>query len=345
MADMGFKERFLLFWLTIENDCKIKTLKIYYIKKLEKKMYKIKTVLLFTALILLPVFYSCEDTGAAHSPPAGENQDGTQDDTQTEPTEPNPAAPAITDFTLTNGDLTDSGNIAVSITDNGAASAWMITTSDTAPAADSAAWLSERPTTQTLSSYGIFNLYAWAKNTAGTVSAAAGPISAEYVAGPAAGEVIVTEIMANPNAVEDTIGEWFEIYNTTARTINLKGCEFSDDGTDSFSVDTELLISSGDFLIFARADAGTSLLPAVDFISIDFSLSNSSDEIILTSLSGINIDEVGYTISDAGKSSQLSSSQLDSAANDAVENWSLSTAVISIENSDLGTPASANDSI
>jgi len=33
---------------------------------------------------------------------------------------------------------------------------------------------------------------------------------------PQPGDVMITEILQNPDAVHDDLGEWFEIYNTTA---------------------------------------------------------------------------------------------------------------------------------
>lgn len=44
-----------------------------------------------------------------------------------------------------------------------------------------------------------------------------------------AGDIIITEIMANSAAVADADGEWFEIFNTTGTAIDLSGWTISDE--------------------------------------------------------------------------------------------------------------------
>jgi cysteine-rich repeat protein len=39
----------------------------------------------------------------------------------------------------------------------------------------------------------------------------------------AAGTVIITEVMANPDAVADSVGEWFEVYNPATQAIDISG--------------------------------------------------------------------------------------------------------------------------
>ena len=47
-------------------------------------------------------------------------------------------------------------------------------------------------------------------------------------------DVIITEIMANPEASFDTGGEWFEVYNNSGFDINLLGVTLQDDGGQFF---------------------------------------------------------------------------------------------------------------
>ncbi|MFM7143631.1 MAG: ATP-binding protein, partial [Alphaproteobacteria bacterium] len=51
-----------------------------------------------------------------------------------------------------------------------------------------------------------------------------------------AGDLLVTEIMPNPNAVSDTYGEWFEITNMTGRDLDLVGLILTDDGGETYTV-------------------------------------------------------------------------------------------------------------
>ena len=48
------------------------------------------------------------------------------------------------------------------------------------------------------------------------------------------GVVFVTEIMANPSAVGDTAGEWFEVYNSSSDvSVDLNGWTIRDQGNDA----------------------------------------------------------------------------------------------------------------
>ncbi|MEL6346835.1 MAG: lamin tail domain-containing protein, partial [Myxococcota bacterium] len=54
------------------------------------------------------------------------------------------------------------------------------------------------------------------------------------------GDLIVTEVMRTTTAVESFRGEWFEIRNNAARSINLNGLQISDDGADILVVAEDL---------------------------------------------------------------------------------------------------------
>ncbi|MEL6823079.1 MAG: endonuclease, partial [Calditrichota bacterium] len=57
------------------------------------------------------------------------------------------------------------------------------------------------------------------------------------------GDVIISEIMKNPQVVSDSDGEWFELFNATASPIDINGWTIADDGIDSH------VISNGSALI------------------------------------------------------------------------------------------------
>ena len=68
----------------------------------------------------------------------------------------------------------------------------------------------------------------------------------------AAGEVIFTEIMPNPEHINDAIGEWFEVRNETAGDLNLRDCVFSDAAMSNFTVDVDLVFGPGEYRTFSR---------------------------------------------------------------------------------------------
>ena len=68
-------------------------------------------------------------------------------------------------------------------------------------------------------------------------------------------DLLISEIMANPAAISDTQGEWFELFNPTEESINLRGIELRDDGSNRHRFDTDLLILPGEYFTLARSAA------------------------------------------------------------------------------------------
>ncbi len=160
------------------------------------------------------------------------------------------------------------------------------------------------------------------------------------------GDVVINEIMQNPSAVGDEVGEWFELHNTTGETLDLLGWTISDDDSDNHVISASVVIPAGGFVVFGvAADSGVNGGVTLDYsYGSGFTLANGSDELILTSDAMVEIDRVawddGATFPDpAGASMQLAAPGLD---NSIGSNWSVSTA--SFGDGDLGTPGSANSS-
>ncbi len=165
---------------------------------------------------------------------------------------------------------------------------------------------------------------------------------------PGYGDIVITEVMQNPGAVDDSKGEWFEIANVSSQTYNLAFLEVSDAGLDYFKVPVALSIKPGDYLVFAvSGDSQVNGGVEADFVYSGFQLSNSEDEISL-SLNGEILDEVawdnGTTFPDPnGASMQLDPDFTDADGNDDGNNWCASVAPWAVDLSgDLGTPGMAN---
>jgi hypothetical protein len=54
---------------------------------------------------------------------------------------------------------------------------------------------------------------------------------------PSIGEVIITELMIDPDAVADQQGEWVEIQNNTVHWLDLTGHRLADGGLDDMEID------------------------------------------------------------------------------------------------------------
>ncbi|MBI2890395.1 MAG: hypothetical protein HYY13_06370 [Nitrospirae bacterium] len=158
---------------------------------------------------------------------------------------------------------------------------------------------------------------------------------------PQPGDLVITEIMANPNVVTDTSGEWFEAYVT--RTIHLNGIELS---TEDGTVETTLASAdcleapAGSRLVFARSTDSSvnGGLPKVDHL-FNFSLVNANASLILGH-GGAMLDRVTYSSPTAGASWALDPAHTDPTSNDAADSWCLSTT--GYGQGDLGSPGAPN---
>jgi hypothetical protein len=155
--------------------------------------------------------------------------------------------------------------------------------------------------------------------------------------------IILNEIMNNPSAVDDTDGEWFELYNAGGVDINLDGWTLSDLGSDIVQIQGTVTIPSGGYAVIGNngnisSNGGVEL----DYQYSTLYLSNSDDEIILRNPEGITIDSVawdgGPNFPDpTGASMALFNPALD---NSIGSNWAESSTPFGL--GDLGTPGLPN---
>jgi len=69
---------------------------------------------------------------------------------------------------------------------------------------------------------------------------------------PTVGDLVITEIMADPGAVEDSLGEWVEILNVSGEDLDLSGCILKDAGRNSFQIPAGTSVASGQTIVFGR---------------------------------------------------------------------------------------------
>jgi hypothetical protein len=158
--------------------------------------------------------------------------------------------------------------------------------------------------------------------------------------GAAIDGLVVSEVHADPAAVSDTSGEWFEVHNGGPLHVDLEGVLVSDDGGTSFTIDRPLVLAPGGYAVLARdGDASTNGGVAVDFAwTAGFSLANGADEIVLSA--GSLLDRVAWTGTDTGTTWSLAPQRLSPADNDDPASWC--TGATAFGDGDLGTPGEAN---
>lgn len=123
------------------------------------------------------------------------------------------------------------------------------------------------------------------------------------------GDLIISEVMANPSAVSDAYGEWFELRNMTGSALDLSGLTLSDDGSNTHVIDNggPLIIAPYAYLVFGRnGDLALNGGYTADYVYSGFTLDNTSDEIVV-SAGGVEIIRLEYTtgFAVAGESQEL----------------------------------------
>ncbi len=159
---------------------------------------------------------------------------------------------------------------------------------------------------------------------------------------PADGDLVITEVMANPGAVSDNDGEWFEVF--VARDVDLNGLQIGREPTTVMQTlsSTECLrVTQGSYIVFAdEADSGVNgMIPQVDF-DLGFSLTNSGSGLFLAH-QDVLLDAVTWASVPDGASRALDPGATNTTANDDDANWCAGTAAYGL--GDLGTPGAEND--
>jgi hypothetical protein len=92
--------------------------------------------------------------------------------------------------------------------------------------------------------------------------------SARPIVAPMAGELVLDELMPDPELASNVHGQWIELRATAS--VDLNGIRFADGGSGSFSIDEAdcLRFDAGDFVLIASSDdiAENGDLPTVDAI-------------------------------------------------------------------------------
>jgi hypothetical protein len=168
--------------------------------------------------------------------------------------------------------------------------------------------------------------------------------------------LVINEFMANPgNAVQDSVGEYVELYNRGTRSVNLLGFMVSDNSGTSentpHTITASVLVPSGGYVVLGRSN-NTAINGgiAVDYVYspnsqiTQFQFSNSAGDVFrLKAPNGVVVDSVGYTTAAtsaaANTARELINYTFDNSNADG-SNWGNSTA--NYETTNKGTPKAQN---
>ena len=112
------------------------------------------------------------------------------------------------------------------------------------------------------------------------------------------GDIIINEVMQNPDAVYDSYGEWFELYNTTSSGIDINGWTIRDDDLDNHTIDNggPLVVPARGYLVLGNnADPDSNGGYTCDYsYGSGWYLANSADEVVLEDGSKTEIARINY---------------------------------------------------
>lgn len=157
-----------------------------------------------------------------------------------------------------------------------------------------------------------------------------------------AGQIIINEVMADPDAVTDANGEWLEVHNTGAAAVNLQGWTLASNNDASQTIATSVSVPAGGYVVLARNGTySTNGGVNEHYTYAIINLANTSDWVALRDGGGASVDSVAWaTAMPVGSSRGVSDptvANLDAKGS----NWHTSTTAFGA--GDEGTPGARND--
>ncbi len=166
---------------------------------------------------------------------------------------------------------------------------------------------------------------------------------------PTRGDLVLSEVMCDPAAVADSLGEWVELANVSAHALDLTGLQLGDDNLDLTTIIGAPTLAAGAFALLCADDSraangGVTCAATYKYGSSggSFTLANAGDEVNLLAADGTPLDSMAYStgFAKAGVSMGVAPGQLTPNGNDAVGAWCPQTARLS--GGDSASPGEAN---
>jgi hypothetical protein len=164
---------------------------------------------------------------------------------------------------------------------------------------------------------------------------------------PAAGELVITEVMSNSPGTEDHAKEWFEVYNTTAEAIDLTGVEVLYGGTCQSSTDVVgtgcITIPPAGYAVIAgsadtAANGGVTALATFAGTGL---INDNGCVALRVKSTQVLVDQVTYGSSTDGRAFSLDPTKLNAVDNDTAANWCVAAIAYGTAGG-YGTPGTGN---
>lgn len=167
-------------------------------------------------------------------------------------------------------------------------------------------------------------------------------------AGLVAGDLVITEVLADPEGADEG-REWIEIYNATSERVSLAGVTVAISKPDGSRARRHVMsggeVAAGAYFVLGSA------LPELAPGYVSYSYGGSLGELfngeggVLSLSCGVEVDAVHYQRVRSGKARAFDGGVApDAIANDAAETWcDAATSFTSEEGESFGTPGERND--
>jgi DNA/RNA endonuclease G (NUC1) len=180
------------------------------------------------------------------------------------------------------------------------------------------------------------------------VTDAAGSRASLDLTTAAVGSLVINEIMPNPAGVDDTLGEWFEIYNAGTAAVDLQNYRIASANDAVHVINASLVVPAGGYVVLARNGNPASnggVTANYSYAHQQFNLNNSNtDWLALRDPAGVSLDSVhwGTASPPTGASRGVIDPSLENTQMSGTgANWSTQTSVYGL--GDKGTPGAIND--
>ncbi len=171
---------------------------------------------------------------------------------------------------------------------------------------------------------------------------------------PHSGDVLINELMINPEAVLDKHGEWIELYNPTDAWLSLEGLRLADQGVDDIEIQAAsqggLKVAPHGFFLICADDnfwnnGGGDCDATFHYQTFGggFGLANGADEVVLLTPNYHVLDFFSYSegFAPEGSSMGVDPDDLSYSGNDNTENWCDQFGFL--PQGDSGSPNQRND--
>lgn len=154
-------------------------------------------------------------------------------------------------------------------------------------------------------------------------------------------QLVINELLPNPAAVADNVGEWFEVHNAGTTSINLLNWRIVS-GPETHTIASSVTVAAGGYAVLARnGSSSKNGGVTVQYVyGTGITLANSTDWLALRDPAGATVDSVAWGTAPSGTARGVRDPSADNANVDG-GNWSAQTSTFG--KGDRGTPRLQNN--